>query len=431
MRPVKLTVSAFGPYAGKTTFELDKLGKSGLYLITGDTGAGKTTIFDAITYALFGEPSGDNRDADMFRSKYAEPETPTEVELIFEYAGQKYKVKRNPEYQRLKARGEGFTIAAANAELYYPDGRVITKKKEVNSAVIDILGIDRNQFTQIAMIAQGDFLKLLLAPTEDRKKIFQKIFHTGNYARVQEQLKKDYSELYNKHRNLWSSIKQYINDITCEENDTFLLDVEKAKNDEMTVEETIVLLGSLIIKDESAEKLYDEEVKNIEKQLNKLTEILTIISNQKKAEKALSESEQKLSEEKASLTVLKAKLENAEKNKPEAETIIQKIADLNAIVPDYDKLDEKKKELSTTKAESENLTATLKTIKDAMEKDRSGLAQLKEEYTTLGNISAEKEKYESARKDADLELKALNGLSEQCTEHDAILLKLENAKKDF
>ena len=100
MRPIKLTVSAFGPYAGKTVLDLDKLGENGLYLITGDTGAGKTTIFDAITYALYGEASGDNREPSMFRSKYAEATTPTEVELVFSYAGKTYTVKRNPEYER-------------------------------------------------------------------------------------------------------------------------------------------------------------------------------------------------------------------------------------------------------------------------------------------------------------------------------------------
>ena len=119
MRPITLTMSAFGPYAAKTVIELDKLGTNGLYLITGDTGAGKTTIFDAITYALYGEASGNTRDVNMFRSKYAEPSTPTEVELTFEYAQKIYTVKRNPEYDRPKARGEGYTTEKANAELLF------------------------------------------------------------------------------------------------------------------------------------------------------------------------------------------------------------------------------------------------------------------------------------------------------------------------
>ena len=115
MRPIKLTMSAFGPYAGRTELALDTLGRQGLYLICGDTGAGKTTIFDAITYALYGEASGDNREPAMFRSKYAAPETPTEVELVFSYAGKTYTVRRNPEYERPARRGGGFTVEKAKS----------------------------------------------------------------------------------------------------------------------------------------------------------------------------------------------------------------------------------------------------------------------------------------------------------------------------
>ena len=188
MRPVKLTISAFGAYAGKTVLDLDKLGTSGLYLVTGDTGAGKTTIFDAITYALYGEASGDNREPSMFRSKYAETDIPTEVELVFSYAGKTYTVKRNPEYDRPKSRGEGFTSQKAEAQLTYPDGRIVTKQRDVDNAIQDIMGIDRTQFLQIAMIAQGDFLKLLLAETDKRGEIFRQLFHTEFYVDFQRKI---------------------------------------------------------------------------------------------------------------------------------------------------------------------------------------------------------------------------------------------------
>ena len=121
MRPLKLTMSAFGPYAGQTTVDFDALGTTGLYLITGDTGAGKTTIFDAIAYALYGEASGETRESSMLRSKYAEPETPTFVELTFANGGERYTVRRNPEYTRPKTRGTGTTVQKADAELTMPD----------------------------------------------------------------------------------------------------------------------------------------------------------------------------------------------------------------------------------------------------------------------------------------------------------------------
>ena len=135
MRPLKLTLSAFGPYAEKTVLELERLGTRGLYLITGDTGAGKTTIFDAITYALYGEGSGQNREPGMFRSKYANSQTPTFAELQFACGEKIYTVKRNPEYERPKSLGEGLTTQRAEAELLYPNGRILTKQREVDSAI--------------------------------------------------------------------------------------------------------------------------------------------------------------------------------------------------------------------------------------------------------------------------------------------------------
>ena len=210
MRPIRLTISAFGPYAGSTTLALDRLGQRGLYLITGDTGAGKTTIFDAITFALYGEASGDYRDAGMFRSKYAAADTPTFVELEFAYRDKTYLVRRSPEYQRPKARGEGFTMQKAEAQLTMPDGAVLGKPREVDAAIRDIMGIDRNQFLQIAMIAQGDFLKLLLAPTEDRKRIFRKIFKTDLYQRLQEDLKRESGALRDRCAEARQSVNQYI-----------------------------------------------------------------------------------------------------------------------------------------------------------------------------------------------------------------------------
>ena len=147
MRPTKLVMSAFGPYADKVEVDFEKLGTKGLYLITGDTGAGKTTIFDAIVFALYGEASGDNRDNNMFRSKYANAETETYVTLDFENKGKNYTVKRNPEYMRPAKRGDGETKESANATLTFYDGNApITKVKEVTAKITEIIGLDKKQF---------------------------------------------------------------------------------------------------------------------------------------------------------------------------------------------------------------------------------------------------------------------------------------------
>lgn len=199
MRPTKLTMSAFGPYADVTVVDFDSLGSSGVYLVCGDTGAGKTMIFDAICFALFGEASGDAkggaRSTASMRSDYADAKSKTYVELEFEYRGKAYRIKRNPEYERAKERGEGVTKQKADAEIELPDGRVITKVRNVNAEVEALLGIDSEQFKQIVMLAQGEFRKLLTADTEMREVIFRKLFGTSRYEAMQERLAEESRKL--------------------------------------------------------------------------------------------------------------------------------------------------------------------------------------------------------------------------------------------
>ena len=218
MRPQVLIVSAFGPYAGEITIDFERLGTQGLYLITGDTGAGKTSIFDAITFALYGEASGEVRDPQMFRSKYAKAEIKTYVELTFCYRGEKYRVKRNPEYQRPKGRGTGLTFQKAEAELEYLSDSsrpIVSKSKDVTRAVTEILGLDYRQFTQIVMIAQGDFQKLLFADTATRKEIFRRIFHTEKFQQFQDALKAELSRQKEAYEDLRKGISQELSMAVC------------------------------------------------------------------------------------------------------------------------------------------------------------------------------------------------------------------------
>lgn len=252
MRPIKLTLSAFGPYADLTVLELDRLGESGLYLITGSTGAGKTSIFDAITYALYGEPSGSARDDSMLRSKYADPATDTFVELTFAYGGKVYTVRRNPEYQRPKTRGEGVTKQLARAELRYPDGRVVDKsRREVTAAVEAIMGINREQFLQIAMIAQGDFLKLLLATTDKRKEIFRQLFKTQKFEWIQLRLKDEARRLNGRYQESKTRLSAYVGGILCAEESAHAAEARQARQGALSVEETVALVECLIREDEA------------------------------------------------------------------------------------------------------------------------------------------------------------------------------------
>lgn len=188
MKPLALTMCAFGPYAGACTVDFSQLGDQGLFLITGDTGAGKTTLFDGLTYALYGETSGETRSGDGLRSDFAAPETETSVTLLFDHRGKRYTVTRRPSYNRPKRRGEGFTLQAASAELLLPDGTTVSKLQEVTAKITDILRLNYRQFKQLCLLAQGEFRRLLLAGSDERAEIIRRLFDTGIYRSLQLEL---------------------------------------------------------------------------------------------------------------------------------------------------------------------------------------------------------------------------------------------------
>ena len=179
----------------------------------------------------------------MLRSTYADSDTKTEVRLVFSHRGQTYEEARNPEYARKKQRGEGMTTEKANAELILPDGVVVSGKKEVNTVIEDLLGVAREQFTQIAMLAQGDFLKLLIAPTSERQEIFRRLFQTERYLNLQKKLSGEAKQLYGNCQDLRKSMEQYIQGILCEEENVLFLEVEKAKKKELPIEKVLEILS--------------------------------------------------------------------------------------------------------------------------------------------------------------------------------------------
>lgn len=210
MKPVKLTMSAFGSYAEVEAVDFDKVGH-GIFLITGDTGSGKTTIFDAVSYALFGETSGQRRDPSMMRSQYADVDTETYVSFQFLEQGKRYEITRSPSYLRgskRKNKNGEYTkiVVSAKASLILPNGvEYAGNIRDINQKIEEIIGVDLSQFSQIAMIAQGDYLKLLLASSKERKEIFSRIFNTGIYSRIQAKIKEKYnhySELLEDNRKL-------------------------------------------------------------------------------------------------------------------------------------------------------------------------------------------------------------------------------------
>lgn len=292
MKPEKLIISAFGPYAAETEVDFTKLGDGGLYLITGDTGAGKTTIFDAITFALFGEASGAVREAGMFQSKYAKAGTPTFVELTFLSHGKRYRVRRNPEYVRPKERGQGVTTQAARAELYFYDGRQpVTKTGEVTRAVEQILGFNYEQFTQIAMIAQGDFQKLLLADTAERGKIFRQLFHTELFSDLQNRLREEKNACDAEYREIRQSIAQSLDGADClgeSDLEERLSELRKVKF-EGQVEAGLELLKALTDRGSGRLKNLDARLEKLDGQIREQAAYLEKVRQNGKRRKELEE----------------------------------------------------------------------------------------------------------------------------------------------
>ena len=392
MRPLKLTIAGFGPYAGVQELDFETLGTGGLYLITGDTGAGKTTIFDAITFALFGEASGDNREAGMLRSKYAKATDPTYVELTFAYDGKEYTVRRNPEYERAKARGTGTTRQAADAQLIYPDGAVITKLKDVDKAIRDIIGLTREQFSQVSMISQGDFRRLLQADTKDRQKIFRDIFGTGLFVTLQNQLKDKSSEIRDQRDQAARSIQQYVSGMVCDEESPLLADVKRARGGEIPIGDVMELLAQLLEEDRGAEAELDRRLADAEQELEMLSARLVQAQAYAALKKSLAEQEQAEQEKTAELDTARAARETAQATIPEQEALGRQIAQIELLIPAYDELESRKKELSRV----ERSLAEAKSAADAAERNQAALTaeinELREAYRSLASVEAEKEK---------------------------------------
>lgn len=399
MRPLKITMSAFGPYAGEVTLDMQKLGKSGIYLITGDTGAGKTTVFDAISYALYGEASGNYRENTTLRSKYASADTPTFVELEFEYNNEIYKINRNPEYPRPNKRGEGFTKQSANAELVMPDGSVITKIKEVSAKVEEIIGINKNQFSQIAMIAQGDFRKLLNCETNERSKIFRKIFKTEPYHNIEIKLSSLFNELKRNREKEKSGIEQYINQLKCNENDTLSLELERAKSGDVLIEDVIKLAGEIINKDTLEYTKTQKNIESINEEIEKINSNIKLYENQEATKKAFAEASAQLEELKAKRNDCEKAYKSAEAQRERLDDLTRKINLINSKMPKYDEL--------------KSLENSINERAQSFEKSNNLLKLKQQEITLLEKEIDEKSKALEEVKGADLLVQKLTVQKEE------------------
>lgn len=443
-------MSAFGPYAEKVEVDFTKFESKGLFLISGDTGAGKTTIFDAICFALYGQTSGKFKDTKNLRSEYAKEETETYVEFYFTHQSRAYHVWRRPGYERKKKRGSGVTLINENAVFYSDDAAPIEGQKQVGKAIKDLLRIDEKQFKQIAMIAQGEFWSLLNAKTEERTKILRTIFQTEGYNKIEYTLKDRMDESYGQKRKIENSIVQYFNDILFDlesplyEELSELQDRSKKTESAWNLDEMIHLIRKGIAEDQekleeaqsalneikeqcdkSREALVTAETNNafIQKfqELNKRKEILdtykdemgqkeSLLSKQKQAtievnpiyllwkEKkvAILQKEKQIEEKKVrvngvSQTMVEAtrKLEEVEKTRPEAEKL-QKIVDkISAEKEKYEQRDQLDEEIIQLKKEGEKFLNQEQALQEREERLEEQIRIYKDTIADLKNVPSE------------------------------------------
>lgn len=378
-------MSAFGPYAGVEEIDMEALGTSGLYLITGDTGAGKTTIFDAICFALYGEASGGNREASMLRSTYADLDTKTEVELTFLHNQKEYTIRRNPEYMRAKDRGDGMTAEKANAELYIPGEAPIAGLSKVNKAVLELLGVTREQFSQIAMLAQGDFLKLLLADTKERQKIFSELFHTGPFFSLQNNLKSETKKVQDLCDDAKKSVDQYVSGLVCGEDDVNAIELAKAKDGQMLTEDILLLIEKMLSDDNAKSADLESKLAVLGASLEKINTEIGKAEQIERTKKALADAESNLEQARVKEQQLVSIVATAKEGLQKKELLQQEIARLQAELPNYEKYDVVSAEASSYRQKHATSENNLKSYTEQLSKLDETVQTYKKEADSLKN----------------------------------------------
>ena len=401
MRPLKLEISAFCSYSGKTVIDMEKLGENGIYLITGDTGAGKTTIFDAVTYALYGSPSGSSRDSSMLRSMYAPVHISTYVKLTFSHNGETYVIERNPAHERSKKEGGKPAKVNANAEMYIiSDGgtkNIASGMTKVTDKVIDILGIDHKQFCHIAMIAQGDFIKLLTAKSDERQKIFRKLFDTDLYNNIQNILSRKEKAARDEYNQINTRIKQYISGAECDESDPCSEEFAALREDCDAPQAMLRLIENVIASDENLSTGIEQKIKDTSEEIDSLNKIYGNVKYIISAKNSLEISAEKLAQLEKLYGQYIAELSEKEELKPQIRKLSQEIAVITAVIPDYSTREQERRLLSETGAKLRKETELLEQNKRQSEEISVNERAISAELFTLEKTGEQREKLKSQK----------------------------------
>lgn len=395
MRPLQLVMSAFGPFAGEVRIDFERLGTHGIYLICGDTGAGKTTIFDAISFALFGMPSGADRTTRSLRSDFAAPEAKTYVELEFEHRGRSYRIRRNPAYQRPKRRGEGMTQELADATFEELDGGLekppITRVAAVDAHVRELLGIDRAQFSQIVMIAQGDFRRLLSADTKERSAILRKLFGTAPYKDFEFALESRRKKLAEESRVLDGKLGAYAAMIQVDEGRQEALGRLQAL-EAPDAQALLSLADGQDGRDAALEARLEEELDATSKKESELGTLLARARQREDLAARREEAGRLWEEARAKVPRLQADLEASEALLGEMDSLASQAAVIGRELPLYAELEKVRKDARDARARRDAAKKAFDAARDARMRAEDALARARAREAELSGAPAELER---------------------------------------
>ncbi|MBO4901905.1 MAG: SMC family ATPase [Lachnospiraceae bacterium] len=433
MKPVKLKICAFGPYAGEMPWiDFEQFEDKGLFLIAGDTGSGKTTIFDAIIFALYGVTSGTYRDKYGLRSEYAPLSVQSYVDFYFTHQGRSFHVYREPSFERDKKTGSG-TLTEKGKTVFYEEGMTpIEGLTNVEKAVKELLRIDEKQFKQIVMIAQGEFWGLLNAKTETRTVILRNIFMTQPYERMVDVLKNRMDRGKDEKTRTERSVLQYFDDVQTDAGSAYAAELAQLRESAQktgsawNLDEMLTLLAQILKEDEERLKSLQKELKEAEAKLNK-----------RQAELATAETNNRFIDRLAALETEQEELKKqADEIRETEEKVKRRKAATHEVNPAYTAWSGKRAEAAATKEQIEIQKETLAQAKEDAVKAADLLAAAKEQEPrvetlkqTIAQIEGEESKYRQ-RSELTEKLKNLEAEEEKIKADEAGLQEAEKALKE-
>lgn len=436
MRPVKLIMSAFCSYKDRQEIDFSKLGGNGIYLIAGDTGAGKTTIFDAICYALYGSPSGETRSDKMLRSNYAGIEDETFVDLEFEHRGRNYRIKRSPGGHKKQKKNGTYTKEQDGYVNFsftdHGEEKTISEKEKIKTKINEMLGMDERQFRQIVMLAQGNFQKLLLSETKERQKILREIFGTGIYAEFQEKIKEKIKTIKDQFNLSFEKAKGYVNDINCDDKYEELSKEAKEAREKINLSADIPgLIMQIIARDKKEAEAAEHSSNDLQARLEKKNDEIGKLKNLIETKKKYNSAKQKLNQENILFEEAKKSLENAVSNKPEIKNLDKQANAIEHDMQKYGEMQNLLERLSVKQGEIEQNNHSFDKKEKNLKELEVRLENLKKEQDFLSDSEAKVILNENKKKEIEEKQRNIENLRKDILGLEKIKINSENLNKEL